>query len=305
MAPAAARAAPPSDCPSGGGDPVLLAHVNEWGPPVLSTADGTRPVLAFGTSVTPTQNNIAVATYAQLVAGAAVTEDVDEILICVNSVNVAGAARDALVTIGVDLGAGYVDWIGPLVCGPAGPYSGAASNGGPVWFRFRARIPAGATIGAKASVNSATLTALNVAVELYNGASRPELAHAAGYVDALGVVAASSRGTLVTPGTTDWGAWTLIGTLARPCSYLEWGVGIDDATISNNTGHVRLALGTSSSRRVVLTRGYFFTAANEAVGKWPQPVAAEGAAGDEVYAALQIGPSAADSNYSVAVYAGG
>jgi hypothetical protein len=282
---------------------MLLSFVDELGPPVSSVADGTRPGTTFGTPVTPAQN--AFGSYAQLVAGAAVTQDVHEVFVCVNSAFAVAGARDTLVTIGVDLGAGYVEWIPQLVCGPAGAFSGAASNGGPVWFRVPVRIPAGATVGARASVNSSNLTAVNVAVDLRGGPSRPELARAGGYVDAVGVVAASSRGTLVTPGTTADGAWTLIGTLARECFYLAWGVGCDDATMSNNTLTVDLALGDASSKRVVVANGYAFTAANEAIGRHAQGVYALGAAGDGVYARAQVGPNAGDSNYSVAAYAVG
>lgn len=284
---------------------MLWAPSSPWtATPISSVADGTRPQGTFGTSVTPTQNNLAGATYTPLLAGAAVTYDAWEVLLCINSVNIAAAARDAMITLGVDPagGSAYVDAIAELVCGPAGSYSGAASNGAPVYFRFPYRIAAGSSVAVKASVNSANLTAINVCCELRGQPKRPDATYAGTYVDALGTVPASSRGTLVTPGTASEGAWTQIGTLTRSCRWLEWGYGIDDSTMSNNTLSVDIAIGNASDKRIVVYNAFVLTAGNEAVGKAAQGAYVDGVAGDIVYARSQVGPSAADSNNSVAVY---
>jgi hypothetical protein len=286
---------------------VLATLSNTFGLTIPSVADGTRPAAAMGGAVTPTQNNIAGATYAQLIAGASVTHDVWGILLCVNSVFAVGAARDAIVTLGYDPAGGtsYTSTDQNLLVGPAGSYNGAASNGGPVWFYLPRRIRANTSIGIKASVNSATLTALNAFCHLMCKPKRPELARAGAYVDTFGVDTAASKGTTVTPGTASEGSWVEIGTLTRRCWYLEWGYGVDDATIANNVIHVDIAIGDATNKRLVVLGGYVFTSANEAIGKNAQGAFVDGAIGDKIYARAQVGPSAADANNSVAVYAVG
>lgn len=284
---------------------MLATQSNSWGKIIGSVADGTRPAVSLGASVTPAQNSYG--SYAQLLAGAALTHDAWLVELCVNTVHLAGAARDCIVTLGYDPAGGtsFTDADQHLLVGPAGSYSGAASNGGPVWFRLPRRIRAGTSIGIKASVNSADLTALAAFCRVYCRPKRPELARAGAYVDTYGAVTASSRGTLVTPGTTSEGAWTEIGTLTRRCWYLEWGVGVDDGTMSNNVGHVDIAIGDASNKHIVVLNGFFFTAANEAVGKPAQGAYVDGVVGDKLYARIQVGPSAADSNYSIAIHAVG
>lgn len=284
---------------------MIYAPAPEYAPAILSVADGTRPAMAFGASVTPNQNDIANATYASLIAGASVTREISDVLICVNTANAVGAARDCIVTIGIDPagGSSYTTLISNLVCGPAGSYSGAASNGGPVWFRLPVRIPSGSSVGAKASVNSSTLTAINVFCELRGSPSHP--ARAGSVVESLGVTTASSSGTSVTPGTSSDGSYVEIGTLTRPCCFLAWGVGVNDGTMSNNTFSVDIAIGNASSKRIVVPNGFVFTAANEATGKHAQGAYVEGATGDIVYARMQCGPNASDSSVSVACYAVG
>ena len=278
---------------------------NSFSKLIDSIADGTRPGTSFGTSVTPAQNSYG--SYAQLLSGANVTDDVWAISLCVNSVNVAGASRNVIITVGYDPAGGtsYTDTDQHLLVGPAGAYSGAASNGGPVWFYLPRRLRAGTSIGLKGSVNSADLTAFSAYAQLWCRPRRPELARAGAYVDTLGATTASSSGTAVTPGTTSDGSWTQIGTLTRSAWYLAWGVGVDDSTMSNNVGHVDISIGDASNKRIVVSNGYFFTAANEAIGKPAQGAFVRGSAGDVVYARMQVGPNAADSNYSVAVYAVG
>lgn len=284
---------------------MIYAHTVEYAPATTSASDGTRPAMAFGTSVTPNQNDIANATYAQLIAGASVTREMSDLLVCINTAGIAAAARDTIITIGIDPagGSSYSTLIPNLLCGPAGSYSGAASNGGPVWFRFPIRIPAGSSIGAKASVNSSNLTAINVFCEVRGGQSAP--AYVGSVVEALGVTTASSSGTAVTPGTTSEGSYVQIGTLTRPCHFIAWGVGVNDSTMSNNTLSVDIAIGDASNKRICVPNGFVFTAANEALGKHAQGVYVEGAIGDIVYARAQVGPNAADSNLSVAIYAVG
>ena len=132
-----------------------------------SVADGTRPAAAWGTSVTPGNNTYG--SYAALISGASVTDDAHGILININSVSTSTAAKDCIVTIGIDPagGASYTAFIEHLLCSCAGAYASAQCGAGGVNYYFPVRVPSGSSIAAKASVNNATVGTVRVAVTLY------------------------------------------------------------------------------------------------------------------------------------------
>src|SRR5262249_15219377 len=148
--------------------------------------------------------NNAYGSYATLISGASLTDDVYEITININSVGISAAARDCLVSIGIDPAGGtsFTNLV-DLVCGPAVTYSEASTTllGGGVSFTFPFFIKAGTSIGAAAAVNSATLTAINVWVQCKCRPSRPDLVWAGTYIDEFGVSTGTSAGTAITPGT--------------------------------------------------------------------------------------------------------
>jgi hypothetical protein len=275
--------------------------VNEWGTILYSTADGTKPVGGMGTAVTPAQNTYG--TYAALIAGASMTVDCCELTINVNTVGISTAARDCVVSIGLDPAGGtsYTSLV-DLVCGPAHAYSdNGNSGGGGVWFRFPIWIKSGTSIAAAAAVNSATLTAINVFCRVRGAPSAPESIRVGSYIDQFGVTLASSSGTAITQGAASDGAYTQIGTLTRPCWAWEFGYGINDATMSNNLLEVDIALGTNTNKKIVIPNATVHTSSIETVSK---PWALEpgiGATGDNVYARAQ-GNVSVDSANSVAVY---
>lgn len=284
---------------------MYIPWFNEFQLIIPSVAAGTRPASAWGTSVTPAQN--AYGSYAQLLAGASVTDDVYEIEIEVNTVGISAAARDCIVTIGFDAAGGtsYTDAIIDLVCGPASPHASGTQPGG-VTYRFPLFIKSGTSIGAKASVNSATLTAIDVACVLRCKPSRPEHVRVGTYVTTFGSTPASSNGTAITPGTAAEGAWTSIGTLAADYIYFEFGYGVNSATMTLNTLHVDVGLGDASFKRVVIQDHPIVTTTVETLNKPPGAGRyALGKSGDIVYARSQVGPSAADTSNSIAVYAVG
>jgi len=275
--------------------------VNEFTLEISSVADGTRPAGAWGTAVTPGNNTYG--TYAQLLAGAAVTDECQEIEIEVNTVGSSGVARDCIVTIGFDRAGGtsYTDTIVDLVCGPAAAHN---TNGqGPVGFRFPLRVPAGCSIAAKASVNSATVTAIRVACVLRGRPTRPELIWVGQKVTTFGSTPASSNGTTVTPGTASEGAWTQLGVaLTEPIYYWEFGYGISSGGMTANVMHVDIGIGDASNKRVAIRDGYVTSNNGESISKPPSGRHAVGAIGDLVYGRSQVGPSAADTNNSIAAY---
>jgi hypothetical protein len=283
---------------------MLVTQVNEWGSIISSVADGTRPASAMGTSITPGNNTYG--SYTQLLAGASLTDDAYGILINVNSNNVSAAARDTLMTIGFDAagGSSYTDFITDLICSNATVYTQSA---GGIWYYFPIFIKAGTSIAAKASVNNATVGTLNAFVRLYCKPSCPEAVKVGSYVTTFGATTASSSGTAITPGTASEGAWTQIGSaLTKPHWYWQVGFGANDAAMVANVYDVDVGVGDASNKKVLISNLPVITSAIESC-TWFQPAQCSGfgATGDIVYARAQVGPSAADSSLSVAVYAVG
>jgi hypothetical protein len=275
--------------------------LNEFALIIPSVAAGTRPSTIFGTSVTPAQN--AYGTYAQLLAGASVTDECQEIEIVVSGFGASAANRDGAVTIGFDTAGGtsYTDTISDLVCGPCARTAGDGLPG--AYFTFPLRVPAGTSIAAKASVNNVTLTAIRVWCILRGRPSRPDLIRVGSFVRTFGSTPASSNGTTVTPGTASDGTYVQIGSaLAEPLWYWEFGYGIDDATMTQSEIAVDIALGDVTNKRVIIQDASVFSNSFEMISKpRGQGRYARGAVGDLVYARAQSAATA-DSNNSVAVY---
>lgn len=275
---------------------MLKGSPNEWGLIIESVADGTRPAAAWGTSITPGNN--AYGSYVQLL-----TATIDETYLCrvtINSFTVSAAARDALVTIGVDPagGSSYTDLIPDLLASCAQIYSA-----GHVSYEFPIRIPAGATVAAKASVNNATVGTGRVAVTLFGRPSRPELVKAGSFVQAFGSTPASSAGTSVTPGAAAEGAWTQLGSaLTVPLWHWEYGIGVNNATMTNTIHHTDIGIGDASNKKVVIPNGVSIEAAAESLIKPRAPHYGLGAVGDIVYVRMQSGPNVAVSGMSVIAY---
>ncbi len=281
-----------------GGDGGLV----DFGLVIHSTADGTRPVAAMGTSVTPTQNDFGTAAYAQLIAGASLTDDAYVIEICANTIGIAGGARNGLVRIGLDAAGGtsYTALV-DLVCGPACSYMvGSGLLAGGVRFRFPFRIRAGTSIGAAATVNSATLTAINVFCQVKCRPSGPVWAGT--FIDAYGVDTATSAGTAVTPGTVSEGAFASMGTLARPARFFEFGWGINNATMQNGMIHVDLGIGASN--KIAIANHPVANSANECIAKPAAGAYAYGAAGSAVSLRAQAGGTL-ETGHTGAIYAVG
>lgn len=278
---------------------MLSTLPNEWGLVIESVADGTRPAAAWGTSITPGNN--AYGSYAQVLAATS-----DETYLCrivLSSFAVNAAARDALVTIGIDPAGGtsYTDLITDLVASCAPPVSNVGVS--PIVYEFPLSIPAGATIAAKATVNNVTVGTGRVAITLFGRPSRPELVKAGSFVQTFGSVPASSSGTAVTPGTTAEGAWTQIGSaLTVPIWAWEFGLSVNSATMANTNHNVDVGLGDATNKRVIIPNGTVFETSNEQLGKASALRVGLGAVGDLVYARIQTGSNATSATPGVIVY---
>ena len=265
-------------------------------------ADGTRPASSFGTSVTPVQNALSGA-WATVIS--ATTEEIHKLDICLNNWFISGAARGTLVEIGYDLAGGTTGTsLVVLACGGAETYGNALGLG--AFFELPINLPAGCSILARASVNSATLTAGYVFATAYGQPSPSHLWRPARRIEQLGVTLASSAGTAVTSGTSSEGAWTSIGTLAQRAFAFEFGISFHEATCNSTLYDIDLAVGDASNKRVILRNHPVRTSStNDAYVKASAITYANAAAGDIVYARSQCGPNAASTNMSIAVYAMG
>lgn len=226
----------------------------------LDTTTG-RPAAAFGATVTPGNNS--KGSYAQLIAGASVTEDVWAIRVRFNSGATSGAARDIIADLGIDTagGSSYTVLIPNLLASCAGPHT----TGG-IGYWFPVFIPAGSSIGVAASVNNATVGTLRAWATLYGKPRNPEATPVGYAVEAVGVVTGSSRGTTVTAGTTSEGSWTSLGTTTRNAFYAALGVGFNDTAMGANVTGVDLAWGDASNKLLVVENQLVTTTTGEASG---------------------------------------
>lgn len=252
------------------------------------------PSATSGTSITPGSN--AYGNYASLIPGIDpgggapyVSHDVYGLWIYAVAGSVSTEARDLLLTIGVDPAGAttFVDKISHLICPQASPYLGASLAGGHAYY-FPLLIPAGTSIGAKASVNHGTVRTVRAFVILDCRPTRPDLLRVGRTVTTFGAVTASSRGTAVTPGTVAEGDYVQLGS-ALTTSIFHWnlGIGCNSGAMENTVVHGDLALETGSTKRLVVSNRQLFTTSGEISGSKDAGSYADGVIGDKVYARLQ------------------
>ena len=236
-----------------------FAPIYQW---QLSTTNA-RPASAYGTTVTPAQNS--KGTYAELIDGALVTEDVWGIYINVNSGDFAAEARCTLLDIGIDEAAGtsYSVVIPDLFCACSGDFitNGLTHMG--IHYFFPLFIKAGSSIAARASVEAATVRTLRCWATLFGRPRNPEVTPVGHSVTAYGVTAATSSGTTITPGTTSEGAWTTLGTTTKDHWYWQQGFGISDATMNTFSYFVDLSAGDATTQRLLLENQMWTTDSGE------------------------------------------
>jgi hypothetical protein len=280
---------------------VLQVPVNEWGLIISSIADGTRPTIAMGTSITPAQN--AYGSYSTLISGASLTDDVYEIEICVCNVAIGGTARDSVAALGIDPAGGTsFTKVTDLVCGPAAGYTGVSVNVGGYFYRFPYFIKAGTSIGMAMSVNSATVTSVNAFVRCRCRPSRPDLVPVGKWIDSYGVTLASSNGTGITPGTTSEGTLVALGTASRAGWWVEFGYGCNNSAMQAGIIDVDLAVGNGSNLKFPILNHPVADSSSDSLSKRP------GAGryclvanGDILYGRAQTGATL-ETGHSMAAY---
>jgi hypothetical protein len=241
------------------------------------------PAASPGATLTPGNN--AYGAYVQVLAATA--EECYEVWININTVNVSASAKDCLVTIGVDPvgGTSYVDFITDLLGSGASGYASAATALGGISYTFPVRIPKGATVAAKASVNNATVGTVNVQMRLKCIPSNPEAIRVGSVVRTYGSTPLSSAGTAITPGTGAESAYVQLGTIAAGDYpwYWQLGVGINNAVISANSPVYDLAIGDASNKLLVIVDLLILCGTSEQIGYTNLPAFGYGVPGDIVY----------------------
>jgi hypothetical protein len=258
------------------------------GQPVLSTRPATS---AYGLTVTPGNN-----AYGSYATGGVLSANTGYGLwITIQNIAVSTAAKDALVTIGLD----GVDWIVDLLGSCANPL-----NLGGVLYYFPIIIPPGASLSAKASVNNVTVGTARVILTTAVLPSRAPNAWYGTYVRTYGSTPASSSGTAITPGTTSDGTWTSLGTVAAgdAIRYLEFGFGINNATTAAMVYGVDVGVGDGTNFKIASENTMVWTTSAEAVSK-PNCVGGwcDAFPGDGIYGRMQ-GSGTPDTGISMAAY---
>ena len=207
---------------------------------ILHGPAAARPAAAYGTTVTPGASN-AKGSYAQLIAGASLTDDVYGIFINFNNGFVAAAPRTTLCDIGIDPAGGttYSVLIANLIASNAGTLcADREANGGYTYF-FPLFIKAGSSVGCAAAVDNATAGSIRIYAKFYCQPKRPDAVNVGTFVETIGAATANSQGTTVTPGQASEGAWTSLGTTAKRTWYHQLGFSTrdDDLAIAANLGY--------------------------------------------------------------------
>lgn len=276
---------------------------------ISNLADGTQPDFNVeGTSITAGgSTNTKAASYTELLGGAAVTHDVYAIEIYLSQFGVGNTSTGTLVDIGVDPanGGSYTALINNLMGSNAG-VSATTENGG-LHYYFPLFIAAGTQIGARCQSQTASLNGY-VLINCYCKPKRPELVRCGSYVTTFGANTGTSLGTAVTPGTASEGGWADIAgaDTTVPHWFWQYGIGVNDQTMSNSLLFCDLAVGDASNKHLVIKNNRVITSTSETVTKWPTLPQGyyDVQAGVRVYGRAQLGGTL-DSSYHMTAYAVG
>lgn len=203
------------------------------------------PAAAFGTSVTPGTSN-ADGTSVTLLS--ALGHDVHYLVVGLSGFLVSTAAHYCLLDILQDPTGGttWASLADDLVCG----YTNAAGTAPAVatlWYHFPVFIKSGTSLGSRARTSHTSTVAGKVSIFAYGNPSRPDAWWCGQGIETLGVTAASSIGTSITPGNTGtYGSWTNIGgTSNARYGAVQWGLNGTDATAANNGYYFQIGYGSN------------------------------------------------------------
>lgn len=190
---------------------------------------GTPPAAVPGTNFTAAANN-ADGTAVEVLS--ALAFDCHYLVVGIGGTGASGINGQCLLDVLVDRAGGtsYGAFIDDLVCGfSAVP---VATAGLSIWYHFPVWIPAGSALAVQArSRHTVNVTTGQVVMYAYGNPSRPDAWWCGQKVESLGINAATSQGTDVTPGNTGAdGAWTTIGVSTARYGAVQYGVNGSDGS---------------------------------------------------------------------------
>lgn len=203
----------------------LIIKPPSWGK-CSDNLSGTPDVAALGTAVTTGASN-ALGTSVSLIA--ALTHDVEYIVIMAGGFQDTGDNTSALLNILVDP-AGGESWgssplIPDLLVGKT-TESTTTSAFPCVTYHFPLFVPAGTSLGANAQNASALNVVGQVVIFAYGANANPGSWWAGQRVTAIGVDQGSSQGTSHTPGDASFSSWANFGsTLSAQCGAIQFAAG--------------------------------------------------------------------------------
>lgn len=246
----------------------MWVPMQDWGFRANSQS-GVRYANPYGDSFTPGNNT--KGSWVTLFTSGEITTPICGIWINFSSCSTSTAARDMICDIGFDPAGGtsYSVRIPDLLASCAGNHiQGTLDGMGGVNYFFPLVFPSGCSIGVRGSVNNATVGTGRCWAKVYGRPRRPDLLRTGTYCTAVGIVSGSSRGTLVTPGTTGEGAWTTLGTPTKDHWWWQLGFGVNDATMSSLGYHADLSyVDGVPTNRVLIEDEIIITSGAEVVHK--------------------------------------
>lgn len=215
----------------------------------------------------------------------ALAHDVHYLVIGVGGILIANNNGQALMDVLRDPAGGtsWASFIDDLMVG----FSALASGSIPpvCWYHFPIYIKSGSSLGVQArTAHTADITSGQVVMYAFGEPSRPDMWWCGSRVESLGVTAASSSGTSVTPGTTGtYGSWTDLGATSGRYRAIQLGFGGTDATAAA-VGYFT-QIGVSSSQLAGTPLFHHTVTTGEVSGRhWSMPVWCDIAPGATVQA---------------------
>lgn len=208
-----------------------------------------------GTTVTITPATAAKGAYTQI--STALPRDTLGIHIMVFAGSTAATIRNILLDVGVDPAGGtaYQPVISNILAGSA--FTVASSMGRN--FYFPLRIRAGSTVALRAQ--GTTADTFSVIAYLTTGESQPVQTWTGTHSQTIGTITGTA-GVTFTPGTSAYGAYTLLGTTTRNLKHWTVCVQISNTVIAAKAVYVDLAYGNGTSFVPILND--FLISANDA-----------------------------------------
>lgn len=194
----------------------------------VTNLSGAPAITAPGTGFTGGNANVD-GTVVQLLS--ALAFDVHYLVVGISGTQASAVDHNCLADILVDPAGGtsWASFIDDLTCGF---YSvNSTVIGMTCWFYFPIFIKSGTSMAIRVRSASAGMSSGRCIIYAMGNPSRPDRWWCGSKVESLGINAASSKGTNVTPGNTGaWGSWTTIGTSTLDYGAVQFGINGSDAT---------------------------------------------------------------------------